>query len=531
MEHLSTVDASFLHLETPETPMHVASLMLLNLPDGYDGDFLTDLRTMIGKRMHLASMLTRKLAPMPFELTEPVWIEDHEIDLDHHIRHLTLRKPGSSGQLDQLVARLHSMLLDRSRPLWELYVIEGLETGQVAFYSKLHHSGIDGKAGVEFAQVLYDATAEIREVPPPRRNRDQSPYQLGVAELLQAAYTNTARQYRKMAEMMPATVNALAAANRIMVNQRTQPGERPLNLGLAPKTIFNTSITNQRSFSRFSLPMTEVKAAGKRVGGTINTVVMSMCSGALRGFLKERGLLPNESLIAMVPASLRTADDDSMNNQVTLIRVDLATEIDDLPERFKIIHASSEAGKATVRELKPALSTEVPITGTPWLMTGFASLVGRARLVEQSPSLANVLISNVPGPPKPLYVAGAKVGEFYPVSIPYHGTGLNITVQSYDGRLEFGLTACRRVLSQEESYELCDRMLKALGDIKSLPGINEETDKAASQPEAAKSKPAPKAKPATKTASRAAPKSTTPKATTPKSTAAKPTPESGATSS
>ncbi|MCA0871096.1 wax ester/triacylglycerol synthase family O-acyltransferase [Seohaeicola saemankumensis] len=511
MEHLSTIDASFLHLETPETPMHVASLMLLDLPEGYDGDFLIDLRTVIGKRMHLAKVLTRKLAPMPFELTEPVWIEDHEIDLEHHIRHLTLRKPGSRQQLDQLIARLHSMLLDRSRPLWELYVIEGLEDGKVGFYSKLHHSGIDGKAGVEFAQVLYDATAKIREVPPPRRSRDQSPYQLGVAELLQASFNNSVRQYRKMAEMMPATVNALAAANRIMINQRTQPGERPLNLGLAPKTIFNASITNQRSFSCFSLPMDEIKAAGKRVGGTINTVVMAMCSGALRGFLKDRGLLPKESLIAMVPASLRTADDDSMNNQVTLIRVDLATEIDDLPERFKIIHASSEAGKATVRELKPALSTEVPLTGTPWLMTGFASMVGRTRLVEQSPSLANVLISNVPGPPRPLFVAGARVSEFYPVSIPYHGTGLNITVQSYDGRLEFGLTACRRVLSQNESYELCDRMLKALGDIKALPSA-EDTDTAAAEapaePKPAKA-PAAKRKAAVRAASR--PRGTTAK--------------------
>ena len=238
----------------------------------------------------------------------------------------------------------------------------------------------------------------------------------------------------------------------------------------APKTIFNDSITNQRSFTTMSLPFDEMKALGKRVGGTVNTIVMAMASGGLNRFLKQRDLLPKEALIAAVPVSLRSADDDSMNNQVSMVRVDLATDLADPVERFKAIHASSEAGKAVVRELKPVLGVDMPMTGSPWLMTSLASLYGRSNLAKRLPPMANVLISNVPGPQVQLYVAGAKMVSFYPVSIPYHGSALNITVQSYAGSLDFGLTACRRILSQEESYELIEHMRAALQDIARLPG-------------------------------------------------------------
>ncbi|MFT4102143.1 MAG: WS/DGAT domain-containing protein, partial [Burkholderiaceae bacterium] len=218
---------------------------------------------------------------------------------------------------------------------------------------------------------------------------------------------------------------------------------------------------------------------GKRIGGTVNTVVMAMSSIALHRFLKDRDLLPKEPLIAMVPVSLRSEGDSSMNNQVSMVRVDLATDIDDLPSRFKAIHASSEAAKAVVRELRPILGVEVPIAGSPWLMTGIASLLGRSSLSSRMPAAGNVLISNVPGLPKPLYLAGAKIVHYYPVSIPYHGSALNITVHSYAGLLEFGLTACRRILSQEESYEIVEHLKTALREIEALPSV---ADAAAAKP-------------------------------------------------
>lgn len=489
MDQLSSMDASFLHLETPETPMHVGSLMIFDLPEGYQGDYYEDVKEMLGKRLHLSALLNRKLAQMPFQLAEPVWIEDDDIELDYHVRTVTLRRPGTMAQLEQLVARLHASLLDRSRPLWEMYVIDGLENGQVAFYTKAHHSGVDGKAGVELAKVLYDVSPKMREVPPPRRKRAAAQYQLGVTELLQAAANNAAQQYRKLAELLPTAAKALGTAATVMASQRSQKGERSLSLGLAPKTVFNDSITNQRSYSTMSLPLADIKVLGKRVGGTVNTIVMAMCSIALQRFLAERGLLPKEALIAMVPVSLRAEGDKAMNNQVSAVRVDLATDIDDLPTRFKAIHASSEAAKAVVRELKPVLGVDVPITGSPWLMTGLASLLGRSNLASHMPAAGNVLISNVPGPGQNLYMAGARMVHYFPVSIPYHGSALNITVHSYAGLLEFGLTACRRVLTQDESYEMIEHLRAALRAIEALPPVEAEivelTTQAAAQSKAA----------------------------------------------
>jgi len=471
MDHLSSVDASFLHLETPETPMHVGSLMLFELPKGYDGDYFEEVKEMIANRFHLCSIFHRKLAQMPFELTDPVWIEDDDVDLDYHVRSVTLRKPGSMAQLEQLIARLHATLLDRSRPLWEVYVIEGLGNGQVAYYTKAHHSGIDGKAGVELAKVFYDISPATRTVKPPRQARASSQYQLGVAELLQAAVSNTAKQYIKAAKMLPKAVKALGAGAKVVASRKQAPGERSLRLGMAPKTIFNASITNQRSYATMSLPLGEMKALGKRVGGTVNTVVMAMCASALRQFLLERDSLPAKSLIASVPVSLRSADDSSMNNQVSMIRVDLATDLADPAARFRAIHASSEDAKSVVSTLKPVLATDVPITGSPWLMTGLASLFGRSGLANRLPAMGNVTISNVPGLPMELYMAGAKMLHFYPVSIPYHAAALNITVQSYAGTMEFGITACRRVLSQTEAHELIELLQTGLKEIEALEPV------------------------------------------------------------
>ncbi len=496
MNHLSTVDASFLHLETPETPMHVGSLMLLDLPEGYKGDFYEDVKAMVAERMHLVTLFERKLVSMPFDLADPVWVDDDDVDLDYHVRSVTLRKPGTMAQLEALVARLHSSLLDRSRPLWEIYVIDGLKSGQVAYYTKAHHSGIDGKAGVELVKVLYDLEPTGRKISPARKRvRGGSGKPVGVAELLQAAVSNAARQYLKTAKLVPTAIKGMGTAGRIVFSRRKPRSERSLEIGLAPRSGWNVPITNQRSYSTMTVPLADIKSLGKRVGGTVNTIVMAMCASALRRYFAERNELPGKPLIAAVPVSLRTADDSSMNNQVSMIRVDLATDIGDAHERFKAIHGSSEAAKSVVSELKPVLSADMPFTGSPWLISGLASLVGRTDLVRRMPAAANVCISNVPGLPVRQYLAGARIANFYPVSIPYHGMAVNITVQSYAGQLEFGITACRRTLPQEASHELIGYLSDALKEIESF----ESVEAAAPAPE--------KAAPArSKTGTKAAPK-------------------------
>ena len=340
MEHLSSLDASFVHLETPETPMHVASLLLLELPDGYTGNFYEEVKKLIANRLHLARVMHRKLAPMPFELGDPVWIEDDDIDIDYHVRHVLLPQPGTMEQLDTLVARLHSSALDRSRPLWEIYVIEGLQNGQIGYYNKIHHSGIDGKAGTELANVLYDTTPEPRVFEPPARRQTGS-YQLGITEMFEAGLRNAATQYAKLAQMWPKAaevMNDLAGAATRLAD-RSQGGAQ--NVRPAPRTLFNVGITNQRSFAGMQIPLADMKALAKRHGATLNDIVMAVCAGGVRKFLEVRNALPDEPLQAGVPASLREPGDKSMNNQVTMVRISLATDIADPAKRLEAIRNSA----------------------------------------------------------------------------------------------------------------------------------------------------------------------------------------------
>ena len=473
MDHLSGMDASFLHLETPEMPMHVGSLMVLDLPAGYTGDFYEDVKRHVAQRLHLAAVFQRKLALMPFELANPVWVDDEDLDIDHHIRHIMMPRPGTPDQLERLVARLHSPLLDRSRPLWELVVIEGLASGQVAVYAKVHHAAIDGQAGVALATALLDIAATPRVIKPPRPRRRTNRYQLGVAELASAALSNTVRQYVKLVKALPTSARA---ARTVLLPLDEETGKRrltlPRNLRLAPKTPINVAITNQRSFATRTLPLAELKQMAKASKTSLNDVVLAICAGALRRYLAEYDCKPAKPLLAGVPVSLREKDNIDLNNQVSFILVGLATDVADPVERLKAIHASAAAGKKVTGDVKGAIPTDFPSFGAPWLMSGLASLYGRSRLADALPPMANVIISNVPGPQVPLYLAGARIATYAPVSIPAHGMALNITVQSYNGMLEFGLTACRRALP--DLADLGDYVMEAAQDLGRRLVENEE---------------------------------------------------------
>jgi len=463
VDHLSSLDASFLHLETPETPMHVGSLHVLELPQGYRGDFYEAVKAQLASRLHLARVLHRKLASMPFELADPVWIEDEDIDIDYHVRREMLPKPGTMAQLEALAARLHSSLLDRSRPLWETYVIEGLQGGHVGYYSKVHHSGVDGKAGVELGNALFDTTPEPRIFDVPVRPK-RGQYQLGMAEMLEASLRNAASQYANLAKMLPEAARALSkvAADGLRVAGRMLGGS---GLKPAPKTIFNTSVTNQRSFATLSMPLADLRQLAKHHEATLNDLLMALCSTALRNFLEERGSLPSESLVAAVPVSLREKGDKSMNNQVTVMLVSLATDVDDPIERLRAVRVSSDEFKNFLSRIKGAISTDFPLMGSPWIMSGLATLYWRSNLSDRLPSAANILISNVPGSPISLYLAGARMLNYFPVSIPYHGNALNITVQSYAGCLDFGLIACRRAFPQSELHSLAKHLKRAFEEL------------------------------------------------------------------
>ncbi|MDR6853955.1 wax ester/triacylglycerol synthase family O-acyltransferase [Variovorax guangxiensis] len=447
MDHLSGMDASFLHLETPESPMHVGSLQLIDLPPGYEGDFAEDAKKYLSGRLHLASVFVRKLAMMPFDLANPVWVDDDDLDLDHHIHHVIMPRPGTLAQLERLVGRLHSSLLDRSRPLWEMHIIEGLQTGQVALYSKMHHAAIDGQAGVAVAKALFDISETPAPVKAPRVTRRPDSSQLGMAELATAALSNAVQQYVKLIQSIPATAKAIT---NVLMPVSESTGQRafelPKALRTAPRTPLNVSITNQRSFAARSVPLAEVKQMSKATDTSLNDIVLAICAGALRRYLADYGCKPAKPLIAGVPVSLRSEGNTDLNNQVSVMLVSLATDIADPLERLAAIHESSSEGKKLTGNVKAAIPTDFPSLGVPSLMSGLASLYGRSGLADKLPPAANVAISNVPGPSFALYFAGAKVAAYFPVSIPGHGLALNMTVQSYNGALEFGLTACRRAV-------------------------------------------------------------------------------------
>jgi diacylglycerol O-acyltransferase / wax synthase len=459
MNHLSGLDATFLHMESPEMPMHVGSLNVMDLPEGYTGEFFEDAKQRIADRIHLADLFTRKLALMPFDLSNPVWVEDEAVDLDYHVRHVSLPKPGSNRQLQQYVARLHSSLLDRSRPLWECFVIDGLKSGQVAMYTKVHHAGMDGQAGVALAQAIYDMEPTGRVVKPPRPKIRRNQYQLGIAELGGAALRNTALQIVKLFQTAPAMFRALRDT---VVPEKDENGKRqwglPKNFKIfGPRTLLNVSVTNQRTFAGRTISLAETKLIGKTLGGSLNDVVMCTTAGAMRRYLADHDDLPAKSLLAAIPVSLRAPGDTSSNNQVSMLSMPLATDIADPVERLHAIHTASNANKAMMGRVKTAIPTDFPLFGAPWLMSGIAAVVSRSRLINLIPPIANIVISNVPGSPVPVYFAGAKVISYYPVSIVVHSMALNVTVQSYAGRLDYGLIACRRAVP--DIVDLGDHLL------------------------------------------------------------------------
>jgi diacylglycerol O-acyltransferase len=455
MKHLSGLDATFLHFETPEMPMHVGGMHLLELPEGFEGEFIDAVKRHVADRMHLASVFTKKLALMPFDIANPVWVDDDDVDLDYHIRQIVLPKPGTMAQLEAYIGRLHSSLLDRSRPLWEFYVFSGLKSGQVGFYSKIHHAALDGQGAIVLAQALLDITPVPRKVEPPPPH-PKAPYQPAMSEMLSAALRDTVSQCVRLVKAVPGGVKVVAG---LLAPGKDEDGKRhigwPKSWTMAPRTPLNVSITNQRVFATCSIPLPEVIGVGKAFGGSLNDAVLGIVSGALRRYLMEHEALPAKPLVAAVPVSLRDEGNTDLNNQVSMMLLKLATDVADPAKRMAAIIKASAAMKQTVGSVKSIMPTDFPSLGVPWIMSGLVSLYGRTKLADSIPPIANVAISNVPGPRMPLYLAGARMVTNYPVSIVTHGLALNVTVQSYNGSLDVGLVACRRAMPDIAMFAAC----------------------------------------------------------------------------
>ena len=483
MKQLSGLDATFLYLETPEMPMHVGALHVFELPAGYKGKFVTALRKHMATRLPVLMPLRRKLWWMPLNLANPAWV-DAEPDLKQHI--VEIKLPAGSGmpELEDAVSKLHPVLLDRKKPLWKFHVFEGLAPSpegrkRVAMYTQLHHAAVDGQAAVALANALLDVTPVPRtiEITPSKRPKT---FRLEMTEMLRGVLGNQAQKVAEIVRNLPATVGTLKdAAGKAISTSSLLTGKKggPSNLTLAPRTPLNLSITNGRAFASVTVPLPELKELGRAHEATINDMVLMLCSSALRRYYAKRKQLPRKSLIAAVPISLRAKGDTTADNQASMSFISLGTNVSDPKKRLAHIKAASAAMKSSMGSLKSILPTDFPSLGVPWLIEAATALYGKAKVADRIPQLANVVISNVPGPPLPLYMAGARMVTNYPTSIIVHGMALNITVQSYDKSLDFGLMADAQAMP--DVRELADAIAIAFDDLRALTRPDEpETDDA-----------------------------------------------------
>jgi len=481
MQQLSGLDATFLYLETPEMPMHVGALHVFELPAGAKGKFVTALRQHIESRLPITPVLRRRLWWMPLNLANPAWV-DAVPDMKQHIVEVKLPKVNGQSpglpELEAAVSRLHPVLLDRKKPLWKFHVFEGLAPAangnkRVALYTQLHHAAVDGQAAVALANAMLDVTAQPRAiaVQPSRRVRV---FKLEMTEMLRGVIGNQAQKVAEIVRRLPATVSTLknAASAAVSTSSLITGKAGSGNLTLAPRTALNVSVTTGRAFATVTLPLHELKAIGRAFDATINDIVLMVCSSALRRHYAMKRTLPRKSLVAAVPISLREKGNANADNQASMSFISLGTNIADTQKRLAHVKAATAAMKHTMGGLKSVLPTDFPSLGIPWLIEAATALYGKARVADRIPQVANLVISNVPGPPVPLYMAGARMVTNYPASIVVHGLALNITVQSYDQCLDFGLMADAAAMPDVRA--LAEAIHIAFDDLRALPRPGED---------------------------------------------------------
>jgi diacylglycerol O-acyltransferase / wax synthase len=433
---LNLLDLSFLLMETRQTPMHVAGLQIFTPPGGASRDFPKHVFDYLRGFPVTAAPFTYVLRGIGTGHLLPSFQEADRVDLDYHLRHSALPFPGGERELGILVSRLHSNPMDLDRPLWEMHLIEGLHEGRFALYCKLHHSLADGISGVGLLNFSDDPassrTPPIWAAERPRKPRPDgsAPGSHGAVGVVSAAVMNQARA-------LPNLLQGLAGTAKAVLGIKHDP--EFASLAEAPRTIFNVDVTPQRRVATQSTSLARMKAIGEAAGGSVNDVLLAACSGALRRFLDELGELPGKSLIASIPVALPrdTSQPGGGGNAISFANVRLGTDVADVRQRFDIVRRSSAAGREHLKQMGPtALMTYTVLTSSPQLLTRVPAIGSRV------PPIYNIIISNVPGPRTRLYLLGAEMKAYYPISALAHGQALNITVLSYAGGLYFGFTGC-----------------------------------------------------------------------------------------
>jgi diacylglycerol O-acyltransferase len=450
MKQLTGLDSSFLRMETPTTYGHVASLAIFDPATAPHALGYEDVRALIESRLHLVPPFRRRLVDVPLGIDHPYWIEDPDFDLDYHLRHIAVPPPGDRFQLAELAVRISARHLDRTRPLWEMYVIEGLEGGYVAELTKIHHSCIDGVAGAEILGVLLDVEPEPAPTPPPTTpwqwEREPSQGEM-LARGVIGATTRPRVGLRLARNTIPAfgTVMRNFGLHAPFVKRRDDVLSRPAVQ--APRTALNGTITPHRRFAFGSLPMSSVKNVKNALGATVNDVVMALCAGALRRWLLDHDALPDLPLLAMVPVSVRDESEKGAGgNRVSAMVAVLPTDEPDAGRRLEAMKGEMSIAKSEHGALPAALLQDFAQFTPPSVLGTASRVAARARLMDRVGLPFNVVISNVPGPQFPLYTNGARMEGIYPISAIVDGVGLNMTLMSYNGNLDFGLVADREMV-------------------------------------------------------------------------------------
>src|SRR3981189_1214453 len=487
---LSSMDASFLYLETPEMPMHVGSMAIFRLPEEYKGDFFEDFKAMIASRLHIAPILKARLEKAPLDIDHPSWVEDDQFDIDRHIFRGSLPAPHDRATLERIVGWMHAKLLNRARPLWEFYVFEGMKDKEIGLYSKMHHACIDGGAGAALTNMIYDVTPVPREVdtPLPRAKAGNEPRDIaanlidsyqqlwrqpfdssaapksielprsGKSDLGSILFDNAMFQIESAVKFAASVPTMLKSVSEVIGKISDPKSRDSIASMVSPPTILNKAISSERSFAGTSISLSRAKAVAKASGGKLNDVVLALSSGVVRRYLLQQGALPTKSLTAAVPISLREEGNTEANNQVFGMICSIATNIEDPKARLEAIIAQSTKSKEMShppRALMPQVSN-ISMLGAPIMVQILALLYSRSSLSDVLPPTANITVSNVPGPRQTLYAAGAELLHIFPVFTSTHGLALNITVQSYRDQLDFGFIAGANIIPHVQG--LCDML-------------------------------------------------------------------------
>ena len=489
MRPLSGMDASFLYMETPSQLAHVVGTIILD-PTAGEGFSYDRMVEVLRNRMHLLEPFRRRLVTVPFNLGHPVWIEDANFDLESHIHRVAVRPPGTMRELGEIVADIASIPLDRTRPLWELTLIEGLEDGKVGFVTKMHHAAIDGVTGADLMANLFDLAPDAPDPEPP-----EVPWQ-GEAvpsdlELMARAVQGVASRPRTMAKVLARTVRSVGS---IVARQREASADNRPSAALpftAPKVKWSGAITPHRSVAFGKATLDDMRHIKSTFGTTVNDVVLAACTQTLRQYLIAHDDLPDSPLVCSVPVSVHGKTDHEGTNQVSTMFVRLPVQIEDPVEQLRTINAETSEAKEMQNAIGADLLQDFAQFIPPTLFNRAMLLYSNLNLADRHRPVHNLIVSNVPGPPIPLYTAGAQVVGVYPFGPLLEGAGLNLTVLSNMGHVDFGVIACRELVP--DVWDIADGFAEAVLMLKKRAdeeaGRPKSTPKAKTTPTKRASKP------------------------------------------